>query len=83
MQKIETLREEQRPQADTTSLREHVQKQLDEVEKTINRLRGELEAAVDFRSRCLGGLETLQILDPVEETSEEDEEEDTTNIKLN
>lgn len=59
--------------ATTADLRKNFQEQLEKVTNRIANLSGELEQAREFRTKLLGGLETLQILDPVseEETSEE------------
>jgi hypothetical protein len=58
---------ETQPTATTADLRKNFQEQLEKVTTRINNLAGELEQAREFRTKLLGGLETLQILDPVEE----------------
>lgn len=55
----------------TSDLRKNFQEQLEKVTGRISTLRSELDSAIEFRTKLLGGLETLQILDPVEPESEE------------
>ena len=64
---------ENQPTASTADLRKNFNEQLEKVTNRINQLAGELEQAREFRNKLLGGLETLQILDPVEEPAPEEE----------
>jgi hypothetical protein len=60
---------------DTATLRENFNAQLKNVTEQITKLEGELERAKEYKTKLLGGLETLQILDPQEETAEAPAEE--------
>lgn len=51
----------------TTDLRTSFEKNLKEVTEKINSLSSELRQAEEFRQKVLGGLETLQLLDPLTE----------------
>jgi hypothetical protein len=57
----------------TTQLRENFQEQVRSINERISILAQELEQAKELRLKLLGGLETLQILDPVEEPAPEEE----------
>lgn len=63
--------------AQTSDLRKNFKEQLEKVTGRIATLRGELESAMEFRTKLLGGLETLQILDPEAEETEEESPEDS------
>lgn len=54
-------------QPSTTDLRSNFQEQLKTITEKVNALASELKQAEEFRLKLIGGLETLQILDPVEE----------------
>lgn len=51
----------------TSDLRNNFEKSLKEVNEKINSLSAELRQAEEFRQKVLGGLETLQLLDPLSE----------------
>jgi len=57
---------------DTASLRENFNNQLANVNEQITKLEKDLERAKEYKIKLQGGLETLQILDPQEETSAEE-----------
>lgn len=59
----------------TTDLRQNFTEQVRNVNERIAALAQELEQAKELRLKLLGGLETLQILDPVVEETEESSEE--------
>lgn len=61
----------------TTDLRKSFNDQLKEVTEKINSLSAELNAAQEFRIKLIGGLETLQIIDPEEENVTDDSSEQT------
>jgi hypothetical protein len=61
-------------QPSTTDLRSNFQEQLKSVTEKVNALAAELKQAEEFRLKLIGGLETLQILDPVEESVQVEEE---------
>lgn len=54
-------------QPSTTDLRSNFQEQLKSISEKVNSLAAELKQAEEFRLKLIGGLETLQILDPVAE----------------
>lgn len=54
-------------QPSTTDLRSNFQEQLKTITEKVNALAAELKQAEEFRLKLIGGLETLQILDPVSE----------------
>jgi hypothetical protein len=60
----------------TSDLRRNFKEQLEKVTAKISQLNAELEAAVEFRSKLVGGLETLQLIDPEVETENTEESED-------
>lgn len=60
-------------QPSTTDLRASFQEQLKTVTEKVNALAAELKQAEEFRLKLIGGLETLQILDPVEEEVAQEE----------
>lgn len=62
------------PTPTTADLRKSFNEQLRDVNERIGSLSAELSAAQEFRLKVIGGLETLQIIDPVEETTEGSEE---------
>jgi hypothetical protein len=47
---------------DSTQLKENFEKQLAEAEKQIAELQDNLTKATEYRTKLLGGLETLRIL---------------------
>jgi len=53
-------------------LRNTFQGDLDKVNLKISELSVELERATEYRTKLVGGLETLQILDPQQEVPQED-----------
>lgn len=57
---------------DTASLRENFNNQLANVNEQITKLEKDLERAKEYKIKLQGGLETLQILDPQEETPAEE-----------
>lgn len=59
----------------TADLRQNFTEQVRNVNERIALLSQELEQAKELRLKLLGGLETLQILDPVVEETEEASEE--------
>lgn len=59
----------------TADLRQNFTEQVRNVNERIAALAQELEQAKELRLKLLGGLETLQILDPVVEETEESSEE--------
>jgi cellobiose-specific phosphotransferase system component IIA len=48
---------------DSTQLKENFEKQLAEAEKQIAELQDNLAKATEYRTKLLGGLETLKILE--------------------
>lgn len=52
-------------QPTTGDLRTNFQDQLKTITEKVNSLTAELKQADEFRLKIIGGLETLQILDPV------------------
>jgi hypothetical protein len=58
-----------------TELKENFTTQLKSVEDQIKQLEIDLEKAKEYKSKLQGGLETLALLSPPEETSEEVTEE--------
>jgi len=58
-----------------TELKENFTTQLKSVEDQIKQLEIDLEKAKEYKSKLQGGLETLALLSPPEETPEEPTEE--------
>jgi hypothetical protein len=59
-------------------LRNTFQEDLNKVNLKISDLSSELERAAEYRTKLIGGLETLQILDPQEFPQQEIPQEETT-----
>jgi hypothetical protein len=58
---------------DTEQLKKNFEEQLASADKQITELEANLEKAKEYKLKLLGGLETLALLEPKEETSEEAE----------
>jgi hypothetical protein len=58
-------------------LRNTFQEDLNKVNLKISELSAELERATEYRTKLIGGLETLQILDPQEFPQQEIPEDET------
>jgi hypothetical protein len=58
---------------DTATLKENFKTQLTNVEGQIAKLEEELAKAKEYRLKLQGGLETLELLNPSEEASAEEE----------
>jgi len=56
---------------DTSSLKTNFTEQLDSVEKQIKELEENLLKAKEYKTKLLGGLETLSLLEDQEENSQE------------
>jgi ferritin-like metal-binding protein YciE len=56
---------------DSTQLKENFEKQLAEAEKQIAELQDNLAKAAEYRTKLLGGLETLKILEEGENLQNE------------
>lgn len=58
---------------DTTQLKENFTNQLSSVETQIAKLEEELAKAKEYRTKLQGGLETLELLNPSEESDNTEE----------
>ena len=47
---------------DTVALKENFQNQLKEIDEKIEQIQGELLKAKEYKTKLLGGLETLELL---------------------
>lgn len=56
----------------TEELRKNFDEQLAQTEKQISELEANLVKAKEYKTKLLGGLETLDLLNPPEETKEEE-----------
>tara|TARA_Y100000004_G_scaffold126179_1_gene141999 strand:- start:1988 stop:2179 length:192 start_codon:yes stop_codon:yes gene_type:complete len=56
----------------TEELRKNFDEQLAQTEKQISDLEANLVKAKEYKTKLLGGLETLDLLNPPEETKEEE-----------
>jgi len=53
---------------DTIGLKENFQNQLKEIEEKIEQINGELLKAKEYKTKLIGGLETLELLSQQEST---------------
>lgn len=60
---------------DTETLKKNFEEQLASTEKQISELEANLEKAKEYKLKLIGGLETLTLLNPPEESTEETTEE--------
>ena len=56
---------------DTTELKKNFEDQLAKADKQISELEENLTKAKEYKLKLIGGLETLELLNPPEETPEE------------
>jgi len=56
----------------TEELRKNFDEQLAQTEKNISELEANLAKAKEYKLKLVGGLETLDLLNPPEETKEEE-----------
>lgn len=54
------------------SVRKNFKEQLDQVDKRISELTEELKNVSEYRLKLMGGLETIDLLSPKEESEEEE-----------
>ena len=60
---------------DTEQLRKNLDEQIASTDKQISELEANLAKAKEYKLKLIGGIETLDLLNPKEETPSEEESE--------